>query len=216
MGTRPPPVEPDGGALLRAKALAASRRVEIVSLLRSHDAPLTAGGLAAALGIHHTAVRQHLSLLVNAGLVVAQSLPVQGRGRPRTGYSVVEVDDPYRELAGMLAAAVRTGRTARQAGHDAGMRVAPSPDGPLVTLRDQAARLGFEPHVVDTGDAQEVVLRICPFAAIATEQPETVCDLHLGLAEGIAERAGGLVINGISLADPNRGGCRIRTHRVAP
>jgi len=215
MGTRPSPVDPEGGALLRAKALSAARRVQIVSLLRSEGAPLTAGSLAEVLGIHHTAVRQHLSLLVDAGLVVAHPLPVEGRGRPRVGYSVVDVNEPYRELAGMLAEAVRTGRTARQIGHDTGLRVSPSPAGPLATLRDEAARLGFDPYVIEGDETQEVVLRRCPFADLATAQPETVCDLHVGLAEGIADRSGGLVVDGISLSDPHRGGCRIRTQRVA-
>ena len=215
MGPRPSHVDPGDGALLRAKALSGSRRVEIVSLLRTGAAPLTAGALAAALGIHHTAVRQHLALLVEAGLVASQPMPVEGRGRPRTGYRVVEPTRPYRELAGMLAEAVRTGRTAREAGREAGLRVAPSADGPLITLRDEAARLGFDPHVYDGDDTQDVVLSSCPFAELATEQPDTVCELHLGLAEGIAERAGGLMVRGISLADPRQGGCRIRTQRVA-
>lgn len=214
MGPRPSHVDPDDGALLRAKALSASRRVEIVALLRSERTPLTAGKLAAALGIHHTAVRQHLALLVDAGLVAAQPMPVEGRGRPRTGYRVIEPSVPYRELAGMLAGAVRTGRTAREAGRDAGLRVEPSADGPLVTLRDEASRLGFEPQMSDDGDAggtQDIVLNSCPFADLATEQPDMVCDLHLGLAEGIAERGGGLAVRGIILADPHQGGCRIRT-----
>lgn len=215
MGSRPLSVDPERGALLRAKALSATRRVEMLEVLRAHTEPLTAAALAAALRIHHTAVRQHLALLVEAGLVEAQRLPVEGRGRPRTGYLVVETVTPYRELAGMLADAVRTGRTAREAGRDAGLRVEPSTDGPLVTLRDEAARLGFDPHVEDAGDSHDIVLSACPFADLAMEQPDTVCDLHMGLAEGIAERSGGLVVSGISVADPHRGGCRIRTRRVA-
>ncbi|MDP2293323.1 MAG: helix-turn-helix domain-containing protein [Actinomycetota bacterium] len=219
MGTRPSHVDPGDGALLRAKALSASRRVEIVSLLRGADAPVTAAALAAALGIHHTAVRQHLALLVEAGLVAPHAMPVEGRGRPRTGYLVVEPGAPYRELAGMLADAVRAGRSAREAGREAGLRVEPSVDGPLVTLRDEAARLGFDPELHDPelhdSELHDVVLRSCPFADLAAEQPDMVCDLHVGLAEGIAERAGGMVVLGISLADPHRGGCRIRTQNIA-
>ena len=214
MGPRPSHVEPGYGALLRAKALGASRRVEIIALLRGAAVPLTAGDLATALGIHHTAVRQHVALLLEAGLVASQPMPVEGRGRPRTGYRVVASSAPYRELAGMLAEAVRTGRSAREAGFDAGLRVEPSADGPLVTLRDEAARLGFDPQLHDDGDTQDIVLGACPFADLATEQPDMVCDLHVGLAEGIAERGGGLVVRGISLADPHQGGCRIRTETI--
>jgi predicted ArsR family transcriptional regulator len=63
----------------------------------------------------------------------------------------------------------------------------------------------------DAGGTQDIVLNSCPFADLATEQPDMVCDLHLGLAEGIAERGGGLAVRGIILADPHQGGCRIRT-----
>lgn len=215
MGNRPQHVGLEDGTLRRAKALSAPTRVEILTLLRDAPSPLTAGALAELMGIHHTAVRQHLAMLAEAGLVLSQALPVEGRGRPRTGYTVAVEGVPYRELAGMLADAVRAGRTARDAGRDAGLRVEPSVDGPIATLRDEAQRLGFEPRVRRRGDVQEIVLGACPFADLATTQPGTVCELHVGLAEGIAERAGGLAVDGIRLADPHKGGCRIVVRRTA-
>jgi predicted ArsR family transcriptional regulator len=216
MSNRPKHVGLEDGALRRAKALSAPTRVEILTLLRSAPSPLTAGALAGALGIHHTAVRQHLAVLADAGLVRSQALPVEGRGRPRTGYTATATEGvPYRELAGMLADAVRTGRTARDAGRDAGLLVEPSADGPIATLHDEAQRLGFEPRTRRRGDLQEIVLGACPFAELATTQPETVCELHVGLAEGIAARAGGLEVEGIHLADPHKGGCRIVVRRTA-
>lgn len=215
MRNRPQHVGIEDDALRRAKALSAPTRVEIMTLLRDAPSPLTAAALAGAIGIHHTAVRQHLAVLADAGLVLSQALPVEGRGRPRTGYTVAAEGVPYRELAGMLADAVRTGRSARDAGRDAGLLVEPSPDGPIATLRDEAQRLGFEPRARRRGAVQEIVLGACPFADLATTQPETVCELHVGLAEGIAERAGGLAVEGIHLADPHKGGCRIVIRRTA-
>ena len=215
MSNRPQHVGFEDGALRRAKALSAPTRVDILTLLRSAPSPLTAGALADAMGIHHTAVRQHLAVLAKAGLVVSQALPIEGRGRPRTGYTAVAVARPYRELAGMLADAVRNGRTARDAGRDAGARVEPSADGPIATLHAEAERLGFEPGVRRRGEVHEIVLGACPFAELATTQPETVCELHVGLAEGIAERAGNLAVDGIRLADPHKGGCRIMVRRTA-
>ncbi|MGB8858685.1 MAG: helix-turn-helix domain-containing protein [Ilumatobacteraceae bacterium] len=211
MGSRPHHVDSEGGALRRAKALSVPTRVEMLERLRVAESPLTAGALATMLGVHHTAIRQHLVVLLAAGLVRPQALPVAGRGRPRTGYvtTASDQDRAYRELAGMLAGAVRTGSTARAAGHAVGVRVEPSADGPLATLRDEAERLGFEPEVHERAGSHDLVLGACPFAELATTQPETVCQLHLGLAEGIAERAGGVVVDGIRLANPNTGGCRI-------
>ena len=217
MEDRPPHVDSEGGALRRAKALSATSRVEILSRLRSAAAPLTAGALAAALGIHHTAVRQHLALLVDAGLVRSLPMPVEGRGRPSTGYVIGGAleGDAYRELAGMLAEAVRTGRTARAAGREAGLRVAPKAGGSLATLSSETERLGFRPELRTSGEQHQLVLGACPFAELATAQPETVCELHVGLAEGIVERSGGLHVDGIRLADPAVGGCRIMLRQAA-
>ena len=182
MGNRSHHIDSEGGALRRAKALSAPSRVEILARLRDAPAPLTAGVLAEAMGLHHTAVRQHLAVLADAELVQSHALPVRGRGRPRTGYTAVAEGVPYRELAGVHA---------------------------------EAGRLGFEPSVRDHGELQEIVLQSCPFADLAAVQPETVCEVHVGLAQGIAERAGGIEVEGIRLADPHRGGCRIVMRRTA-
>ncbi len=216
MGDRPQHVDSEGGALRRAKALSATSRVEVLARLRDSNAPLTAGLLATALGIHHTAVRRHLAVLVDAGLVRAVRLPAKGRGRPSTGYVVSGPVEgaAYRELAGMLAEAVRTGRSARAAGRDVGRRVVPLADGSLATLSGETERLGFQPELHVTGEVHELVLGVCPFAELAEVQPETVCELHLGLAEGIAERSGGIEVVGIRMAHPQTGGCRIMVRRL--
>lgn len=218
MAARQSPVDTDSGALLRAKALSTPSRVDILTRLRRSPSPLTAADLAEAMGMHHTAVREHLALLVEAGMVRGEGLPVIGRGRPRTGYVVVDRAEPaesYRELAAMLADAVRTGQSAREAGRAAGRRVTLSPDGAVASLRDEAERLGFRPQVRVKGQVHDVVLQHCPFGQLASERPETVCDLHLGIAEGVCSLAGGAVVEGIRLADPRKGGCRITVRALA-
>lgn len=200
----------DDGALRRARALAAPTRVAMLELLRGAEGPLTAQQLGAALGVHHTAVRQHAAVLAEAGLLRATVLPPEGRGRPRLGYTAVDDPDPYRQLAGMLAEAVRERRTPREVGQRHGAEVTPSPEGPLATLKAEADRLGFQPVVRARGKGRhDVVLQACPFAEVAADDPATVCALHQGLAEGIAERAGGLEVEALHVADPRHGGCRL-------
>ncbi len=212
MAGRSPKNTGDGGALRRARALSVPTRVEIVERLSAATEPLTATQLAEALGMHHTVVREHLALLMEAGLVRSELLPIIGRGRPRNGYSAVTEPEPghaYRVLAGLLAEAMVAGVGAREVGRRAGASLEPSPDGALATVRDEAERLGFRPQVRSKADVHEIVLHDCPFEAVAIERPETVCDLHLGLAEGVCERAGGMIVEGLRLADPRKGGCRL-------
>lgn len=205
-------VENSPGDLLRAKALSAPSRVTILARLRRATSPLTAADLAEAMDMHHTAIREHLALLIDAGLVRGEPLPVIGRGRPRTGYVAVRKADAaeaYRTLAAMLVEAVKSGQSARDAGRAAGSAVPVSADGAVATVRAEAERLGFEPTVRVRGSLHEVVLTKCPFDELAVERPEIVCDLHLGIAEGVCAKAGGAVVEGIRLANPRKGGCRI-------
>lgn len=201
----------DGGALRRAKALSAPSRVQMMARLRASPVPLTAGDLAEQMGLHHTVVRDHLALLVEAGLVRGELLPVVGRGRPRTGYVAVEAapEDAYRALASLLAEALVSGESARAVGRRAGGAITPLAAGAVATVHREAERLGFQPALRMRGEVHEIVLHECPFVEVALERPETVCDLHLGLAEGVCERAGGAVVDGLHIADPRAGGCRI-------
>lgn len=206
------PAKGDGtdGALRRARALAAPTRAAMLELLRGSPEPLTAQQLATALAVHPSAVRQHAAVLEEAGLLRAEPLPPSGRGRPKLGYHVVDQQDAYRTLAALLAEAIREGRSAREVGHRHGSLVAPSPDGALETLRAETDRLGFFPQVRDRGQGRhDVVLHACPFAEVAADDPATVCALHQGLAEGIVERAGGLEVESLHVADPLKGGCRL-------
>ena len=185
----------------------------IIDLLGEADGPLTSRQLAARLGVHHTAVRQHAEVLIDAGLVVAATLPPAGRGRPQVGYRLAVRPDPYQHLSGLLSEAVRTGDTAREVGRRHGAEVTPSPDGPVETLRVEAERLGFRPLVVEGAAGRtELVLEECPFADVASTDPKTICALHRGLAEGVAEAVGGVEVESLHVADPHAGGCRLVLH----
>jgi predicted ArsR family transcriptional regulator len=89
----------------------------------------------------------------------------------------------------------------------------PNIDGdPVAVIVDQMARHGFDPAVKRTGDKVELKLQTCPFASTALADPDTICELHLGIAEGIAERVDGLVVDELIPRDPRRANCRLRCH----
>ncbi len=207
----------DGDALRRARALAVPTRVAVLEELRRSDRPMTAAHLAAVIGVHHTAVRQHLAVLADVGLVASETLPPSGRGRPTSVFRALVDPDPYQHLAHMLADAATHGLTSREAGFRHGERVAPSTDGPLATLVAETTRLGFRPTVRDRGKGvQEVVLQTCPFAEVAAANPAAICGLHRGIAEGVLARTGGLEVVDLHVADPHRAGCRLVTRIVTP
>jgi predicted ArsR family transcriptional regulator len=212
MGRRPLAIDaPDGDALRRARALSVPTRRAVLDLLRGAEAPMTPQQLAAELGVHHTAVRQHLTVLADVGMVEAMQLPSTGRGRPRVAYLPLADPDPYQRLSTMLADALNEGITPREAGRRHGRDVTPSADGAIATLLAETERLGFHPRLREGRGRLELVLEACPFADVAAVAPQIVCDLHLGIAEGIADRTGGIEVVDLRAADPRTAGCRLIT-----
>lgn len=212
-----------------AEALADPTRFRIFDLLRRADGPMTIADLTAVVGVHHTAVRQHLTKLRDAGLVLEERAAPSGRGRPHLLYRVrpgpgpgSAVSGAYQRLAVLLAAAVRSGRSAREVGREAGRGVArnaalgaeePARQDPVRIVVDEAERLGFRPAVEEADTGIDVVLHHCPFRDVAADDPDTVCSLHLGMAEGVAEEVGGLDVLGMVVNDPYRAGCRMQLRR---
>lgn len=211
----------DDGALLRAQALASPSRRAIHRYIGDATAPVTVAALAGTTGLHHTAVRQHLAKLRLAGLVSEQVLPPSGRGRPKLAYTTNATNATndrtarYLGLAKMLAEAVRTGRSARETGHAIGMRSDPGNDDPVTALVDETRRMGFDPRVSKHSDGTtDIVLTTCPFAELAELDPFTICELHLGLAEGLATAVGGLMVDHLSVQSPHAGECRLSVRRT--
>ncbi|CAM5792383.1 helix-turn-helix transcriptional regulator [Cellulomonas persica] len=62
----------------------------------------------------------------------------------------------------------------------------------LDALEGHLDRLGFDPERHD--DALRVDLWRCPFLELARERPDVVCSVHLGLASGVMETAGGPLV----------------------
>ncbi|MBI2709715.1 MAG: helix-turn-helix domain-containing protein [Actinobacteria bacterium] len=171
---------------------------------------------------NHNAIRQHLAKLVSAGLVVETTAPAAGRGRPRLVYEVnpaVEgqwgTTGPYERLSRLLVEIIRTGLDPEEVGRRAaGLFRVPSPSGDVVADVSAAmARQGFEPEVRALRGGAEIVLHSCPFATTALADRETICALHLGIAEGLTDPTA--MVAELVAYDPRKAGCKLRI-RLAP
>jgi predicted ArsR family transcriptional regulator len=100
-------------------------------------------------------------------------------------------------------------RVSRQDGHRRAAEFS-GPGDPADLLEEEMARRGFRPARTGYGRRISFVLGRCPFADVAVTEPETVCQLHLGLAEGL----GGLEAERLVAKDARRAGCRLIMQRA--
>jgi predicted ArsR family transcriptional regulator len=202
-------------------ALAVPTRRRVFDLIAAAPQPMTVGALAQALDVHDNTVRLHLAELMDAGLVVQIPAAVHGRGRP--GFAYRAMADPrrreagYRQLALWLARAARTGASPREIGREAGAaeRQGEARNEPWEALVESFARMGFSPRSEPAGDDVDIVLDVCPFADVASEEAAAVCSLHVGLVEGLLTGTD-VSVDRLDVVDaPHAGGCRVRlrTHQ---
>ncbi len=206
-----------------ARALGDPTRHRLFRYIADAPGPVGVAELTDFVRLNHNAVRQHLAILKDAGLVTEEIEERSRPGRPRLLYrlhpeAAGRWDTPgaYAWLATMLSDAVRRQLDPRQAGRRDGHRRAAELDGTadrVDIFEAEIARRGFRPTRVERGRKIELVLGRCPFADVAGSDPDTVCQLHLGLAEGLAEGLGGLDVEGLVVHDPHRAGCRLRLRR---
>jgi predicted ArsR family transcriptional regulator len=213
---------------IQARALGDPTRHRIFRHIVDADRPVGVAELTELLGLNHNAIRQHLAKLVEAGLLIEQTAAPSGRGRPRLLYTVDPATDarwgptgPYERLAVLLAEVVRTGDDAQEVGRRAG-RQRSRPAGsavdadPVAELRDEMDRQGFDPVAVPEAGGVTLVLGSCPFASAVLADRDTVCRLHLGLAQGAAETIGGIEVEGLEPRDPRQAQCRLRCRLTEP
>lgn len=182
-------------------------RARLLETLQAQPEPTSLPALVAVTGLHANTLREHLVGLQRSGLVTRTPAAPSGRGRPGWLYAATDrsLDDPRPEYAGLAAALAaviaRTSpdpaRDARQAGAEWGRRIA-GESGPPEQLDEEAVRrtvadlfdeMGFAPEV--DADATEVRLTRCPLLEAAHQEPEVVCSVHLGIAQGALETYGG-------------------------
>jgi predicted ArsR family transcriptional regulator len=206
----------------QARALGDPTRYEIFRYIADADSAIDVAELTGHLGLNHNAIRQHLAKLLDADLVVEAKAASEGRGRPRLTYHLHPAADsrwgvmgPYERLSLLLTEVVRTGESPEEVGrrfvHRA--RLGASASDPVEQVMDAMARQGFDPAIRRRGGRLEIVLRTCPFETAALADPDTVCGIHLGIANGLAELTEGrVIVDELIPHDPRRANCRLRLH----
>ncbi len=203
----------------QARALGDPTRHSIFGYIAEANAPVGVADLTGHLGLNHNAIRQHLAKLVGAGLVVEGKAAPTGPGRPRLVYTMDPtaesrwgVTGPYERLSMLLSEIIRSGDTPVEVGRRAGKASRIPTDDPVqavAQISEAMAREGFDPEIRRRRSGTDIVLRNCPFESIALADPETVCQLHLGLAEGLVEGIGAVEVDELIARDPRKANCRL-------
>ncbi len=209
-----------------ARALGDPTRHRLFRYIVQATGPVGVAELTDFVRLNHNAVRQHLAVLKDAGLVVEEVEKRSKPGRPRLFYQLAPetagrwgTPGAYAWLANLLSDAVRRHLEPRQVGRQEGHRRASELAGggdPARLLESEIERRGFRPERLERGRKIDFKLGRCPFADVATSDPGTVCQLHRGLVEGLAEGLGGLDVEALVAKDPRRGGCRLTVRRRDP
>jgi predicted ArsR family transcriptional regulator len=207
-----------------ARALGDPTRHRLFRYIVDAARPVGVGELTDYVQLNHNAVRQHLAVLKDAGLVTEEVEDRDRAGRPRLLYRLhPEVagswgtPGAYAWLATLLSDAILSKQDPRQVGRQDGHRRAAEIAGTgdrVDLLEAEMTRRGFRPTRVERGRRVDFVLGRCPFAEVAASDPGTVCQLHLGMAEGLTEGLGDLAVVSLVPKDPRRAGCRLTVQRA--
>jgi len=194
-------------ALRRHRALADPSRARILAEL-ADGAELDTRELAQRVGLHANTVRVHLNALAEAGLVAGQTLPPQGRGRPRVAYRATGTAGDEGGRRYQLLAEILTGLVARfgadaaaqleEIGEAWGHYLVDSPppfaalpeEQAVARLVDLLADVGFEPELARSERSTQILMRPCPFLELARSHQDVICPIHLGLMRGALAESG--------------------------
>lgn len=167
-----------------------STRERILSLVEMRREGLSLPQVAEIMGLHENTVRSHLDALLSDGHVQREAAPATGRGRPAWIWrAAVQPPSPFAALANVLAGqvALLSDNPAR-AGIEAGRRWGATLGSPAAgsdarrAVVDSLAELGFAPR--DEED-RSISLLACPLLSAARENPQVICNVHLGIVQGI-------------------------------
>jgi predicted ArsR family transcriptional regulator len=212
-------------------ALADPVRRTVYEYVAGRDVAVGREQVAADLGIAAHAARFHLERLADEGLLCTEQRRLSGRtgpgaGRPtklyRRSEGEVSVSLPARgyDLVGSIlaaAAALALGgcslesglrQQAQSRGHATGEAFTGTA-GERQRVADALTEQGYEPVAGEDG----LVLRNCPFDALAREEPALVCGINRDFVEGMI---GGLGCTATrAVLDPAPGRCCVRVETAS-
>lgn len=178
-------------------------RAQVLEVLRAAGSPVGVREVADRTGLHPNTARFHLDGLVDAGLAGRGPRARTTPGRPSMAYRAVDSSEAtgtrrYRLLAEMLTSLIagvlpEPGQAAAEAGREWGRYLTDQPPpyqridarGAIARLTATLEEIGFAPEAVTEGAQQQIRLRQCPFREVAEHHQDVVCQLHLGLMQGI-------------------------------
>jgi predicted ArsR family transcriptional regulator len=226
-GEAGPDASADVSAVVSAVAiLDEPTRRRIYAHVCAQAGPVGRDDVAHAVDVPRRTAAFHLDRLAERGLLAVTFARRSGRSGPGAGRPAklyqrsareVSVSLPPRHydlagrlLAGALVEAQQTGEPPREVldrrARDLGWTWASEQPGPgdLGFLVDLLEDNGYEPQVA----AGDVILRNCPFHALAQEHTELVCGMNLHLLEGVLD---GLGTTGLRAhLDPGPSRCCVR------
>jgi len=202
-----------------ARALGDPTRYRLFRYIADAKEPVSVAELTAYAGLNHNAIRQHLAVLKSADLVSEEVETRTRPGRPSLLYRLHpeaagkwETIGSYAWLAGLLAEAIRKKLSVREVGRLEGRRralVEREGGDATAVMEFELVRNGFRPERRDKDATTDFVLGRCPFEEVAARFPAEVCQLHHGLAEGLAESIGDLSVERLVKKNPHVAGCRL-------
>ncbi len=178
------------------------------------EGPCTVSSLAMRTGQHENTVREHLDALVDMNLASRYQSAEHSRGRPAWFYRARDRSEnfdvaDYGGLASALAGSIsRSSANPKMDAIEAGMAWAP--ELAKLSMVDQSGaskkigksnsvairrkttsllkQLGFEPK--QNAEITRVRLTRCPLLDAARQNPEIICNVHLGLIRGFLAEFG--------------------------
>jgi predicted ArsR family transcriptional regulator len=209
-----------------ARALGDPTRYRLFRYIVDSEGPVGVAELTTYVQLNHNAVRQHLAVLKDAELVVENVETRATPGRPRLLYRLHPeaagkwgTSGAYAWLAGLLSNALEYNLSSRQVGRQEGLKrgcKCSGADDSVGAMERELVRSGFRPARSERGRQVDFVLGRCPLEEVAAGKPGIVCQLHLGLVEGLAEGLGGVTVDRLTPKDPHRAGCRLVVKRDPP
>jgi predicted ArsR family transcriptional regulator len=178
-------------------------RERILALLLHAPEPLSIPALAAELGISRNAAHQHVAGLERDGLI-ERAAQISTRGRPSQGFRLSEAGAGFFPRQYALLARNLIAELARHLGPDAlpqamarigrdiAVQLAPRA-GPEETVGVPAIaalmrELGYEAHLVESGEEEAIEAHNCVFHDLAMRDP-AICAVDLALLGGLSGRA---------------------------